>query len=117
MRMYRIGCQAGLDYARALREVKYRETIQDRLMRQYEGAGGEEACQAALVQIADSAVVPDRPASRHRLWIVLGAIFCSLPLASLTAAVAEVIAIVYGSWVRSAGWAATFEERMARAWR
>ena len=53
--------QASLDYARALREVKYRETIQDLLTRQYEGARVDEARQGALVQVVDAAVVPDRP--------------------------------------------------------
>jgi tyrosine-protein kinase Etk/Wzc len=41
--------QAALDYARALREVKYRETIQDLLTRQYEGARVDEARQGALI--------------------------------------------------------------------
>ena len=54
--------QAGLDYERALREMKYRETIQDLLTRQYEGARVDEARQGALVQVVDAAVsLPDRP--------------------------------------------------------
>ena len=48
--------QAALDYERALREVKYRETIQELLMRQYEGARVDEARQGALVQVVEPAV-------------------------------------------------------------
>jgi tyrosine-protein kinase Etk/Wzc len=48
--------QSTLDYERALREVKYRETIQDLLMRQYEGARVDEAREGALVQVVEPAV-------------------------------------------------------------
>ena len=63
-----------------MREVKYRETIQDLLTRQYEGARVDEARQGALVQIVDPAIVPDRPTSMYKLWIALGALFFALPL-------------------------------------
>jgi tyrosine-protein kinase Etk/Wzc len=102
--------QASLDYARALREVKYRETIQDLLTRQYEGARVDEARQGALVQIVDPAVAPDRPIYLYRIWIALGAVFCSLPLALLTAAAAEVITFLRSSRFRSGSWALTLEE-------
>jgi uncharacterized protein involved in exopolysaccharide biosynthesis len=109
--------QAGLDYARALREVKYRETIQDMLMRQYEGARVDEARQGALVQIVDPAVVPDRPESRYRIWIVLAAVLFCLPLALLAAAAAELIAILRLTRHRSGSWTATLEEIIAGTWR
>jgi uncharacterized protein involved in exopolysaccharide biosynthesis len=109
--------QAGLDYARALREVKYRETIQDMLMRQYEGARVDEARQGALVQIVDPAIVPDRPASRYRIWIVLGAVLLSLPLALPAAAFAEVIAVLRRTHHRSGSWPATIEEMITGTWR
>ncbi|MGA8730506.1 MAG: Wzz/FepE/Etk N-terminal domain-containing protein [Terracidiphilus sp.] len=107
--------QAALDYERALREVKYRETIQDLLMRQYEGARVDEARQGALVQIVEPAVEPDRPDSSYRLWILLAALVCSLPLALLAALAAEVIAIVRRARRRSGSWPAALEE-VLEAW-
>jgi tyrosine-protein kinase Etk/Wzc len=96
--------QASLDFARALREVKYRETIQDLLTRQYEGARVDEARQGPLVQIVDPAVVPDRPVYIVKIWIALGALICCLPLGVLAARGAEVLADLLrarrgiGSW-------------------
>lgn len=105
--------QAGLDYARALREVKYRETIQDLLTRQYEGARVDEARQGALVQIVDPAIAPDRPIYLYRIWIALGAVFCSLPMALLTAAAAEVISVLRSCRLRSGSWTLTLEQMIA----
>jgi tyrosine-protein kinase Etk/Wzc len=101
--------QSTLDYERALREVKYRETIQDLLMRQYEGARVDEAKEGALVQVVEPAVPPDRPDSNFRLWIVLGMGVFSFPIALMVAAAAECIAIVrrfHGQW---GSWTAAFE--------
>jgi uncharacterized protein involved in exopolysaccharide biosynthesis len=105
--------QASLDYERALREVKYRETIQDLLTRQYEGARVDEARQGALVQIVDPAVVPDRPIYLYRIWIALGAVFCSLPLALVTAAFVEIVELVRSSRLRSGSWTLTLEQMIA----
>ncbi len=105
--------EAGLDYARAMRELKYRETIQDLLTRQYESARVDEARQGALVQIVEPAVAPDQPNSRYRLFIVLGALFCSLPLGLLTALIAEVCAILRNIRRRCGSWTAVLEEVMA----
>ena len=101
--------QASLDYARALREVKYRETVQDLLTRQYEGARVDEARQGPLVQIVEPAVAPDRPVNSYRIWTALAALFCSLPLALLAAAAAELIAILRGARRRAASWSAALE--------
>ncbi|WP_419805474.1 GumC family protein [Terriglobus sp.] len=65
--------QAGLDYVRKLRDVKYYETIFDLLARQYEVAKVDEARQGAVIQVVDRAVVPDRRSSPKRTLIVLGA--------------------------------------------
>jgi len=104
--------QAGLDYARALREVKYREAMYELLTRQYEVARVDEARQGSLVQVVDPAVVPDRPGSHYRLWILIGGLVLAFPLALVTALIAEVIAVVrrlrrrYGCWtaVLERGW-------------
>jgi uncharacterized protein involved in exopolysaccharide biosynthesis len=108
--------QASLDYTRALREVKYRETIQDLLTRQYEGARVDEARQGAQVQVVDPAVAPDRPASLYRLWIALGALAVSLPLALLAALAAELMAILRRYRRRSGSWPAALEEAVNGAW-
>lgn len=65
--------EAGLEYVRRLRDVKYYETIFDILARQFEMAKLDEARQGALIQVVDSAVPPDKRSSPKRTLIVLGA--------------------------------------------
>jgi tyrosine-protein kinase Etk/Wzc len=65
--------EAGIEYVRKLRDVKYFETIFDLLARQYEIAKVDEARQGATVQVVDGAIVPDRRSSPKRTLIVLGA--------------------------------------------
>jgi uncharacterized protein involved in exopolysaccharide biosynthesis len=101
--------QGTLDYTRALREVKYRETVQDLLTRQYEGARVDEARQGAMIQIVDPAVVPDRP-THYKLWILLGTLLAALPLGLLTAHAAEMACNVRLVHHNSGSWGATFEE-------
>jgi uncharacterized protein involved in exopolysaccharide biosynthesis len=64
--------EAGIEYIRKLRDVKYFETIFDLLARQYEVAKVDEARQGAVVQVVDRAVVPDRKSFPQRTLIVLG---------------------------------------------
>jgi tyrosine-protein kinase Etk/Wzc len=71
--------QASLDYLRALREVRYRETIQDLLTRQYEGARVDEAREGPLIQVVEPAVPPDTP-SHYKRWLLLAAILLAFPL-------------------------------------
>ncbi len=97
--------QAGLDYARALRDVKYRETLYELLTRQYEVARVDEARQGAPVQIVDPASVPDRSSSSYRILIVVVTLLLALPLAMLIAVVTEVVGIlcshhrICGTWL------------------
>jgi capsule polysaccharide export protein KpsE/RkpR len=104
--------QAGLEYSKALRELKYREMVQDLLTRQYEAARVDEARQGSQVQVVDPAAVPDRP-SLYRLWILLGALLGALPLALLIAQAAEWAGILRGLRRRSGSWAAALEEAWA----
>lgn len=96
--------QASLEFASALREVKYREALQDLLMRQYEGARVDEAREGALIQVIEPAVPPDRP-SPYKRWVFLVTALLALPLGVSMAAVAELTAalrrlrISYGSWL------------------
>lgn len=65
--------EAGLEYVRKLRDVKYYETIFDILARQFEIAKLDEAKQGAVIQVVDSAVPPDRRSFPKRALIVIGA--------------------------------------------
>jgi tyrosine-protein kinase Etk/Wzc len=62
--------EAGLEYVRKLREVKYNEAIFDILLRQFELAKLDQAKEGALVQVVDPAIVPDHKSSPKRALIV-----------------------------------------------
>jgi tyrosine-protein kinase Etk/Wzc len=63
--------EAGIEYIRKLRDVKYFETVFDLLARQYEIAKVDEARQGTTVQVVDRAIIPDRRSSPQRTLIVL----------------------------------------------
>jgi uncharacterized protein involved in exopolysaccharide biosynthesis len=65
--------EAGMEYIRKLRDVKYNETIFDILARQYEVAKLDEAKEGALIQVVDPAIPPDRRSFPQRSLIVIGA--------------------------------------------
>lgn len=65
--------EAGIQYIRKLRDVKYYETIFDLFARQYEVAKVDEARQGAVVQVVDQAIIPDQRSFPVRSLIVLGA--------------------------------------------
>lgn len=102
--------EAAAEYESALREVKYRETIQDLLMRQYEGARVDEAREGALIQVVEPAVPPDKPTSLYRLWIVLAGFFCAPLFAVLLVAAVEQFFSLTQSHRRSGSWLFAFEE-------
>ncbi|HEY1660520.1 MAG TPA: GNVR domain-containing protein [Candidatus Sulfotelmatobacter sp.] len=64
--------QAGLEYLRRYRELKYQETIFELLAKEFEIAKLDEAREGSIVQVVDNAVVPDRRSSPHRTLIVIG---------------------------------------------
>jgi tyrosine-protein kinase Etk/Wzc len=70
--------EAGIEYVRKLRDVKYYETIFDLLARQYEVAKVDEARQGSTVQVVDRAIVPDRRSFPQRTLIVLAATIVGL---------------------------------------
>jgi len=102
--------EAGMQYARALREIKYREMVQDLLTRQYEAARVDEARQGSAAQIVDPAVVPDRPNYLYKIGIVLTALLLSLPAGLLIALAAEVTDLLRSYRRRSGSWAVALEE-------
>lgn len=63
--------QAGLEYVRKYRDVKYHESLYEALAKQYEAARLDEAKAAPLIQVVDKAVVPERKSWPPRLLIVL----------------------------------------------
>ena len=81
--------QAGLDYIRKLRDVKYNETLFELLAKQLEAAKIDEARQGALVQVVDYAVEPDRRSSPKRLLITICASIAGFVLMVLWALFSE----------------------------
>jgi len=77
--------EAGLEYLRRLRDVKYYETIFEILSRQFEVAKLDEARQGAVIQVVDSAVPPDARSFPNRELIVIGATFVGFVMGLLFA--------------------------------
>jgi tyrosine-protein kinase Etk/Wzc len=63
--------EAGLEYVRKLRDVKYYETVFDILARQFELAKLDEAKEGALIQVVDPALRPDRRSFPKRGLLVI----------------------------------------------
>ena len=63
--------EAGLDYVRKAREVKYQEELFGLLAKQYELAKLDEAKDAAIIQVVDRAVPPDRKSNPKRALITV----------------------------------------------
>ena len=64
---------AGLEYLRAAHELQYQQALYDMLMKQYDAAKLDESKDAAIIQIVETAIEPDRKSSPKRMRIVLGA--------------------------------------------
>jgi tyrosine-protein kinase Etk/Wzc len=64
--------QAGLEYIRRYRDVKYHETLFEILAKQYEAARLDEAKMASAVQVVDRAVTPERKSWPPRVLLILG---------------------------------------------
>lgn len=62
---------AAVEYIRAARELKFRETIFELLAKQFEAAKIDEAKDAALIQVVESAIEPDRKSSPKRAVLVI----------------------------------------------
>ncbi|MBW4039384.1 MAG: chain length determinant family protein [Acidobacteria bacterium] len=77
--------EAGMEYIRKLRDVKYYETIFDILARQFEVAKLDEAKQGSIIQVVDPAIPPDRKSSPKRALIVIGATVLAFLLSVITA--------------------------------
>lgn len=74
--------QAGLEYIRKLRDMKYHETLFELLAKQYEIARIDEAKQAPMIQVVDRAVAPERKSWPPRAVYVLGSALLAMALTS-----------------------------------
>jgi tyrosine-protein kinase Etk/Wzc len=57
---------AGLEYLRAAHELAYRQALFDMLMKQYDAAKLDESKDAAIIQVVEPAIEPDRKSSPKR---------------------------------------------------
>jgi uncharacterized protein involved in exopolysaccharide biosynthesis len=94
--------QAGLEFLRKERDVKYYETIFELLARQFEAAKVDEAKQGAVVQVVDEAVPPDRRSSPHRAIIVIVATLVGLMVGTFVALIQAVFQAMEGDPQKSA---------------
>jgi tyrosine-protein kinase Etk/Wzc len=63
--------EVGLEYLRSVRDVKYHETMFELIAKQFEAAKIDEAKNAALIQVLDRAVEPEKKSAPHRRNIVV----------------------------------------------
>jgi uncharacterized protein involved in exopolysaccharide biosynthesis len=69
---------AGLEYLRAAHELAYRQALFDMLMKQYDAARLDEAKDAAIIQVVEPAIEPDRKSSPKRVLILALSAFVGL---------------------------------------
>jgi len=65
--------EAGLEYLRRFRDLKYQETVYELLAKEFEIAKLDEAREGSIIQVVDPAVTPDKKSFPQRTLIVLGA--------------------------------------------
>jgi len=68
---------SGPDYVSKYREFKYQETLFDLFAKQYELARVDESREGGLIQVVDTATLPEKKSKPKRLFIALGATFAS----------------------------------------
>src|SRR6202012_1858559 len=78
---------AGMEYLRAEHELKYRQAMFDLLLKQYDAAKLDESKDAAVIQVVEPAIMPDRISSptliRMIFLFTLGGLLAGLLLALL----------------------------------
>jgi tyrosine-protein kinase Etk/Wzc len=65
--------QAGMEYLRRYRDLRYKETVFELLAKEFEIAKLDEAREGSIIQVVDAAVVPDKKSFPPRTLIVIGA--------------------------------------------
>ena len=81
--------EAGMEYVRGYREVKYHEMLLELIAKQYEIARMDEGRDVAVIQVLDPAIPPEKKSRPDRASIVLGSSAIVLLIAMLVAIVAE----------------------------
>ena len=89
--------EAGLEYMRRVRDLKYHEAIFEVLAKQYEIARIDEAKDASIIQIIDTAVAPERRSKPRRTVIVGLAAFMGLVFAVVCALSLDAVARKFNS--------------------
>jgi uncharacterized protein involved in exopolysaccharide biosynthesis len=97
---------AGLDYGRAIRDVKYAETIAELMSKQYEMAKLDEARDAAVIQVVDKAVPFDKKTRPRRALIVI-------LVASLVGVLAVFSAFLHEAYAQNK-WDPEFAQRLQK---
>lgn len=77
--------EVGVEYIRSLRDVKYYETMFEMMAKQYELAKIDESKDSSVIQLLDSAVVPEKKSGPKRARLLLGGLFGGLVLAAIIA--------------------------------
>jgi capsule polysaccharide export protein KpsE/RkpR len=83
--------EAGLEYARKFRDVKYYETIFEILAKQFEMAKLDEARDSSVIQVLDKAVVPETRSRPARARIVFAMTLTAVILAVVLAFIIEAL--------------------------
>jgi tyrosine-protein kinase Etk/Wzc len=81
--------EAGMEYLRRLRDVKYYETISELIAKQFEIAKLDEARQGSIIQVVDVAVTPDKRSFPKRTVTVLVATLLGFVVACVWCTFAE----------------------------
>ncbi len=83
--------EAGLEYLRKVRNLKYAETVYEILAKQFEMAKIDEAKEGSMIQVLDKALVPDRKSKPKRAMMVLLSAIATGFLAILYAFIKEAL--------------------------
>lgn len=97
--------QVGLENIKVLRDVKYFQMLYELLAKQYEVARLDEAKDAALIQVLDPAIVPERKFKPKRAIIILLTVFLALIGAVASAFFSEAKSKVLAAPAGRAQWA------------
>lgn len=81
--------EAGTGYVRKLRDLKYSETLFELLTKQYEMAKIDEAKDAAIIQVVDRAVPPEKKVKPKRLFLIVSYTLLGFFIALVTALIME----------------------------
>lgn len=79
--------ELGLEYTRSVREVKYQEALFEMFAKQFELAKVDEAKEGTLLQVLDTAVVPEKKSKPQRSLLV-----------ALTGILAAIFSVLYAFW-------------------